>query len=230
MVYYNYPTIGNFTVKLKVVAEWEQATLDAGKSITQKTGDFSASLKLHETLQGIQVSGPTQIESFQKMTVTLNFLGSPPLTVCWRLKHECLPLEEGECHPESVTNTAYNLTHVFRDPGDYCFSIRAENVISKTHQYHRIQVWPSSMQPAVFAFPCATIITMILALIMYVSLRKAHRKGVAENPEPPTGVKCCCQMCCGPFLLETPSEYMEVVREHRGLLPPLYKPVKTYTV
>lgn len=36
------------------------------------------------------------------------------------------------------------------------------------------------MQPAVFAFPCATIITMILALIMYISLRNAHRKGMAE--------------------------------------------------
>lgn len=69
---------------------------------------------------------------------------SPPLTVCWRLKPECLPLEEGECHAVSVASTAYNLTHTFRDPGDYCFSIRAENVISKTHQYHRIQVWPSS--------------------------------------------------------------------------------------
>lgn len=69
---------------------------------------------------------------------------SPPLNVCWRLKPECLPLEEGECHPVSVDSTAYNLTHIFRDPGDYCFSIQAENVISKTHQYHKIQVWPSS--------------------------------------------------------------------------------------
>ena len=46
MVYYNYLIVGTFTVKLKVVAEWEQATLDAGKGIMQKTGDFSASLKL----------------------------------------------------------------------------------------------------------------------------------------------------------------------------------------
>lgn len=69
---------------------------------------------------------------------------SPPLTVCWRLKAECLPLEEGECQPVSVASMAYNLTHTFRDPGDYCFSIRAENVISKSHQYHRVQVWPSS--------------------------------------------------------------------------------------
>lgn len=50
-----------------------------------------------------------------------------------------------------------------------------------------------------------------------------------KNPEPPTEAKCC-QMCCVPFLLETPSEYLEVVRENHGLLPPLYKSVKTYTV
>uniref|UniRef100_A0A4X1TZV3 Transmembrane protein 130 n=1 Tax=Sus scrofa TaxID=9823 RepID=A0A4X1TZV3_PIG len=241
-VYYNYSIIGTFTIKVKVVAQWEQAMPDAGKGTMQKTGDFSASLKLQETLRGIQVVGPTLIQTFQKMIVTLNFLGSPPLSVCWRLKPECLPLEEGECQPVSVDSTAYNLTHTFRDPGDYCFSIRAENVISK-HQYHRIQVWPSSIQPAVFAFPCATLITMMLAFIMYMTLRNAaHHKDLVEvadfdfspmsdkNPEPPTGVRCCCQMCCGPFLLETPSEYLEVVRENHGLLPPLYKSVKTYTV
>ncbi|XP_058141777.1 transmembrane protein 130 isoform X2 [Dasypus novemcinctus] len=243
MVYYNYSIIGTFTVKLKVVAEWEQAEANAAKGVVQKTGDFSASLKLQETLRGIQVLGPTLIQTFQKMTVTLNFLGSPPLTVCWRLKPECLPLEEGECHPVSVANTAYNVTHTFREPGDYCFSIRAENVISKTHQYHRIQVWPSSLQPAVFAFPCATLITVMLAFIMYVTLRNAtQQKDMVEvadfdfspmsdkNPEPPSGVRCCCQVCCGPFLLETPSEYLEIVRENHGLLPPLYKSVKTYTV
>uniref|UniRef100_A0A2K6CAN5 Transmembrane protein 130 n=1 Tax=Macaca nemestrina TaxID=9545 RepID=A0A2K6CAN5_MACNE len=231
VVYYNYSIIGTFTVKLKVVAEWEEVKPDATKGVMQKTGDFSASLKLQETLRGIQVLGPTLIQTFQKMTVTLNFLGSPPLTVCWRLKPECLPLEEGECHPVSVASTAYNLTHTFRDPGDYCFSIRAENVISKTHQYHRIQVWPSRIQPAVFAFPCATLITVMLAFIMYMTLRNAtQQKDMVENPEPPSGVRCCCQMCCGPFLLETPSEYLEIVRENHGLLPPLYKSVKTYTV
>ncbi|KAM6156942.1 transmembrane protein 130 isoform 1-T1 [Erethizon dorsatum] len=244
VVYYNYSVIGTFMVKLKVVAEWEEAKPGGtSKGIVQKTGDFSASLQLQETLRGIQVLGPTLIQTFQKTTVTLNFLGSPPLTVCWRLKPECLPLEEGECHPVSVASTAYNLTHTFRDPGDYCFSIRAENVISKTHQYHRVQVWPSRLQPAVFAFPCATLITVMLAFIMYMTLRNAtQQKDMVEvadfdfspmsdkNPEPPSGVRCCCQLCCGPFLLESSSEYLEIVRENHGLLPPLYKSVRTYTV
>lgn len=30
----------------------------------------------------------------------------------------------------SVDSTAYNLTHIFRDPGDYCFSVQAENAIN----------------------------------------------------------------------------------------------------
>lgn len=45
-VYYNYSIIGTFTIKVKVVAQWEQAMPDAGKGTMQKTGDFSASLKL----------------------------------------------------------------------------------------------------------------------------------------------------------------------------------------
>lgn len=40
-------------------------------SVTRSNG----ALCLSETLRGIQVLGPTLIQTFQKMTVTLNFLG-----------------------------------------------------------------------------------------------------------------------------------------------------------
>lgn len=46
VVYYNYSITGTVTVKLRVVAEWERATPDAGKGVAQRTGDFSTSLKL----------------------------------------------------------------------------------------------------------------------------------------------------------------------------------------
>lgn len=37
------------------------------------------------------------------------------------------------------------------------------------------------IQPAVFAFPCATLITMMLAFIMYMTLRNAaHHKDLVE--------------------------------------------------
>lgn len=231
VVYYNYSTAGTFHVKLEVVAEWAQDNPGANRSTVQKTGDFTAVLHLLETLQGIQVSGPTLIQAFQKMTVTLKFLGSPPLTTCWRLAPECLPLEDGECHPESVAGTAYNLSHTFQEAGDYCFSIWAQNGVSESRQYHHVQVWPSSIQPAAFAFPCATLLTMALAFVVYVSVRSsAQHKDMVENPEPASGGRCCCGLCCGPLVLDAPTEYLEVVRESQGLLPPLYKAVKTYTV
>ncbi|XP_052024571.1 transmembrane protein 130 [Apodemus sylvaticus] len=230
VVYYNYSSPGTFTVKVRVVAEWEEIKPDTTKGTIQKTGDFSASLNLRESLQGIQILGPTLLQTFQKLTMNLNFFGSPPLHVCWGLKPQCLPLEDRECHAVLVTRTSFNLTHVFQDPGDYCFIFRAENAISKAHQYHRIQVWPSSFQPFVFAFPCATLITVLLVFLMYMTVRSAAtQKDITESPGT-TGLKCCCQVCCGSLFLDSPSEYLEIVRENHGLLPPVYKPVKTYNV
>lgn len=54
-VYYNYSIIGSLTVKVKVVAGWEQVTSDAGRGILQKTGDFSASLRLQGESRGVGV-------------------------------------------------------------------------------------------------------------------------------------------------------------------------------
>ncbi|XP_004617387.2 transmembrane protein 130 isoform X2 [Sorex araneus] len=232
MVYYNYSAAGTFRVKLEVVAEWAQESPEAGRGTLQKTGTFNAVLRLQETLQGIQVSGPSLIQTFQTMTVTLKFLGSGPLTTCWRLTPECLPLDAGECHPQPVTGTAYNLSHTFRAAGEYCFSIRAENGVSKSQHYHRVQVWPSSTQPAAFAFPCATLLTMTLAFVVYLSVRSSARdKDLVESPEPAPGARRCCGPCCGRPMLDAPAaEYLEVVRETQGLLSPLAKAARTYTV
>lgn len=46
VAYYNYSSAGTFTVKVRVVAEWEQIKPDNTKGVVQKTGDFSASLRL----------------------------------------------------------------------------------------------------------------------------------------------------------------------------------------
>lgn len=46
VAYYNYSSVGTFTVNVRVVAEWEQTKPDATKGIAQKSGDFSATLRL----------------------------------------------------------------------------------------------------------------------------------------------------------------------------------------
>lgn len=45
------------------------------RQLSSVSGSNGAPLCLSETLRGIQVLGPTLIQTFQKMTVTLNFLG-----------------------------------------------------------------------------------------------------------------------------------------------------------
>lgn len=223
--YYNRSIMGTFKAKLKVVAEWEQP---AGKGVVQKTGHFSGTLRLQETLRGIQIVGPTEVEVLQELPMTLTFLGSPPLKMCWGIRSECLPLEDHECRQLAVAGTAYTITTIMMDPGDYCFSIRAENIVSKAHQYHRVQVLPPQIQPAAFAFPCATVITIMLALVMYITLKDTSvPKDSTEKRESP---KCCCQLCYIPEEPKTRAEYLDVAHENQELLPPASKPAKTYTV
>lgn len=254
-VYYKRSIMGTFTVKLKVVATWEQAAPAAGKGLVQKTGHFSDSMKLQEHLRDIQVVGPSQIEAFQEVTMTLKFMGSPPLNVCWRVQLECFPLMEEDCRRESVTGTVYNMTVILMDPGDYCINIRGQNAVSITYVYHRVQVWSPFFQPASFAFPYlyAILTSMMMGFIIFMILKNTgQQKDVVENPEAPASDKDpepknpeppasdknpeplteakCCPMCCVPFLQETPSEYLEVARENHELLPPLAKSVKTFTV
>lgn len=71
VVYYNYSIIGTFTVKLKVVAEWEEVKPDATKGVMQKTGDFSASLKLQGGCPGrLMRSGRSRVGSpYAQITV-----------------------------------------------------------------------------------------------------------------------------------------------------------------
>lgn len=56
-VYYKRSIMGTFTVKLKVVATWEQAAPAAGKGLVQKTGHFSDSMKLQGGSRGLGVGG-----------------------------------------------------------------------------------------------------------------------------------------------------------------------------
>lgn len=54
VAYYNYSIAGTFHVKLEVVAEWAQNTLEADRGSVQKTGHFTAALQL-------QGGSPTQL-------------------------------------------------------------------------------------------------------------------------------------------------------------------------
>lgn len=74
---------------------------------------------------------------------------SPPLSLCWLIKSECIPLEGEKCHLVVINGSCYNLSHTFSDAGQYCLSVRVENGVTMLQTYHEIKVWPTGeLQPA----------------------------------------------------------------------------------
>uniref|UniRef100_A0A8C0G8L1 Transmembrane protein 130 n=1 Tax=Chelonoidis abingdonii TaxID=106734 RepID=A0A8C0G8L1_CHEAB len=213
-VYYHYSTVGNCKVHLKVVAEWEQIESPTHeRKIVQKTGDFTTELEL-KTFVNSQILAPMIIQPKKY----------PPLTLCWLIKAECIPLEGEKCHLVVINGSSYSLSHTFRNAGQYCLSVRVENDVNMLQTYHEIKVWPTGIHPAFFALPCITLISVMLGFVIYTTFRSSsQQKDLVE-------VQGCGRICCRSCFLQPPQEYWETVRESHRLLHPLYKPVKTYTV
>ncbi|XP_074866864.1 transmembrane protein 130 [Carettochelys insculpta] len=244
VVSYHCATVGNCEVHLKVVAEWEQTeNTTHERKIVQKTGDFTTKLELLDAVKSINVIGPRKTHVMENLNLSLHINGSPPLTLCWLIKAECISLEGEKCHLVAIKGSSYNLNHTFRNAGEYCFSVRVENTVNMLQMYHEIKVWPTDFHPAIFALPCIALISVMLGFVIYATFRSSsQQKDLVEvadfdfspfsdkNLSPSDSKSSCGQICCSSCFLQPPQEYWETVRENHRLLHPLYKPVRTYTV
>uniref|UniRef100_A0A8C6J4Q9 Uncharacterized protein n=1 Tax=Melopsittacus undulatus TaxID=13146 RepID=A0A8C6J4Q9_MELUD len=218
-VYYNHSTMGNRTVHLKVIAEWEQiGSIIHERETVQKTGDFTTALELlviHQLLPEIFAV----FTNFFLLFLLLSHF-SPPLALCWLIKAECIPLEGEKCHLVVVNGSCYNLSHTFSDAGQYCLSVRVENGVTMLQMYHEIKVWPTGIHPAFFVLLCIALVSVMLGLVLYTTFRSnTQQKDLVESG--------CGQICCRSCL---PRSSQEIARESHELLHSFYKPVKTYTV
>uniref|UniRef100_A0A8C0BDN2 Transmembrane protein 130 n=1 Tax=Buteo japonicus TaxID=224669 RepID=A0A8C0BDN2_9AVES len=216
-VYYNCSTMGNRTVHLKVIAEWEQiGSIIHEREMVQKTGDFTTALELIHVLLA---------EIFAKFSSFLFFSFcschfSPPLALCWLIKSECIPLEGEKCHLVVINGSCYNLSHTFSDAGQYCLSVRVENGVTMLQTYHEIKVWPTGIHPGFFVLLCIALVSMMLGLVLYTTFRSnTQQKDLVESG--------CGQICCRSCFLRSSQE---AARESHELLRSFYKPVKMYTV
>uniref|UniRef100_A0A8C5NL36 Transmembrane protein 130 n=1 Tax=Junco hyemalis TaxID=40217 RepID=A0A8C5NL36_JUNHY len=152
-VYCNCSSMGKRTVHLKAVAEWEQVgSIIHERKMMQKTGDFTTALELLET----------------RVMENLNF---PPLALCWLIKSECIPLEGDKCHLVEISGSCYNLSHTFRDAGQYCLSVRVESGVTMLQTYHGIKVRPAGIHPAFFVLLCIALVSVMLVLVLYTTFR-----------------------------------------------------------
>ncbi|XP_051856654.1 transmembrane protein 130 [Antechinus flavipes] len=192
-----------------------------------------------DAIRSIQIFGLNETQVMQSVTFSLHVTGSFPLTLCWLIKPDCVQLEGNECHLVVVNSTSYNLNHTFKDPGEYCLSLRVQNSINHLHQYHLIKVQAAGIHPAIFVLLCVLLISGMLSFIICVTYRNStQQKDLVEvadfdfspmSDKSPTGPKperCCMRMC---FLCPS-SHHQKTIRESHWLLHPFYKPVKSYSV
>ncbi|XP_062444129.1 transmembrane protein 130 [Rhea pennata] len=239
-VYYNHSAVGNRTVHLKVIAEWQQiGNIIHERETLQKTGDFTTALELLDAVKSINVVGSRETHVMENLSLSLHINGSPPLALCWLIKAECIPLEGEKCHLVVINGSCYNLSHTFRAAGQYCLSVRVENGVTMLQTYHEIKVWPTGIQPAFFILLCIALVSVVLGLVLYTTFRSnTQHKDLVEvadfdfsplsdknlsSPSESGYGQICCRSCC----LQSPQE---TAMESHELLLSFYKPVKTYTV
>ncbi|KAJ7403600.1 transmembrane protein 130 [Willisornis vidua] len=181
-VYCNCSSLGNRTVHLKVVAEWEQlGSIIHEREIMQKTGDFTTALELLDAVKSINVVGSRETHVMENLNLSLHINGTPPLALCWLIKSECIPLEGDKCHLVEISGSCYNLSHTFRDAGQYCLSIRVENGVTMLQTYHGIKVWPTGIHPAFFVLLCIALVSVMLLLVLYMTFRSnTQQKDLVE--------------------------------------------------
>ncbi|NXG94664.1 TM130 protein, partial [Stercorarius parasiticus] len=239
-VYYNCSSMGNRTVHLKVIAEWQQiGSIIHERETVQKTGDFTTALELLDAVKSINVVGSRETHVMENLSLSLHINGTPPLALCWLIKSECIPLDGEKCHLVVINGSCYNLSHTFRDAGQYCLSVRVENGVTMLQTYHGIKVWPSGIHPALFVLLCIALVSVMLGLVLYTTFRSNTQQKdlveVADFDFSPLSDKNlsshlesgCGQICCRSCFLQSSQE---AARESHELLHSFYKPVKTYTV
>ncbi|XP_069501762.1 transmembrane protein 130 isoform X3 [Ambystoma mexicanum] len=238
---YNYSAPGSYVLNLEVVAEIEFSKGPRhGRHFVQKTGHFAAELELLDAVTGIQVKGSTKTHAREQYRVLLHINGSPPLTLCWLLKLECVPVDVDNCHVVALNTTDYLLTHTFNDEGEYCLSVRTQNEVSMLQVYYSITVTPAAIYPMFFVLPCAVVILTAVCFIAFALFRSSHRRHrylveVADFDFSPSSEK-------NPSLLDpgatdsSPSTCAvqetqrdeQKAREKRPLLKTRYKPARSY--
>ncbi|CAI9550879.1 unnamed protein product [Staurois parvus] len=140
-------------------------------------------LQVTNAIRNITIAGPTETNTEQNFSMSLHFLGSPPLAVCWLMKSDCVSLDE-DCHPVVINNTTYNINHTFNTAGRYCLSIKAQNEISMLVTHYSITVNSTGVHPLWFVLPCCAFIVIAVGFIFYTLFKAAshntHSKSLVE--------------------------------------------------
>nr|DBA19496.1 TPA: hypothetical protein GDO54_015327 [Pyxicephalus adspersus] len=244
IIYHSYSIPGNYSATLQVTARLHNSHHEW--PLLKKNGHFKDFLILQDIIRNITIAGPSEANTGQNFSISLQFFGSPPLAVCWLMKSDCVSLDGDECHPVVINETTYNITHVFKTAGRYCLSIKAQNKISMLVTHDSITVNSTGVHPLWFVLPCCAFIVIAVGFIFYtlfkIANHNSHPKSMVEvadfdfSPvtdkyerlpeykESPAGT--CCTYCRN----DRAEEESEEEAETRPLLHTLSSSTRSYTM
>ncbi|KAM3916635.1 transmembrane protein 130 [Leptodactylus fuscus] len=245
LVLHNYSSPGVSRVSLHVTARLHDGEQQSHSG--EKTGNFTATLTLQDIISSIAISGPRETAAGQNVNMSLHIFGSPPLTVCWLIKSDCVSLDGEDCHPLVINDTAVTVRHQFTSAGRYCLSVKAENEVSRLLRHQSINVGSTGLHPVWFVLPCCAFIAIAVGFIFYTLFRAGshspHHKSLVEvadfdfSPvsekyealpeykEIPAG-----NLCCSYCSAAGTSEEGAQSRESQPFLHPLATPLRSYTL
>ncbi|KAG8145671.1 hypothetical protein E2320_012165 [Naja naja] len=192
-----------------------------------------------DAVRSINITGATEARVMENLNLSLHIQGSPPLSLCWLIKTECIPLGGDQCHLVVMNSTQYYLNHTFNNAGQYCLSIRVENRVNILQSYQEIQIRPSGIPPLFFVLPCVILLLATLGLAIYMTFRSpVQQKDLVEvadfdfsptsTKKPPSPRWSCGQICCTPCFLWSSPEPCPPAKEHHRLLQPPCKSRQPY--
>ncbi|XP_053327979.1 transmembrane protein 130 [Spea bombifrons] len=242
-VSHKYPIPGRYKANVQVSAHLQSSR--HRRSPWQKTGRFEAPLTLRDVLKNITVAGPSQTAVGERFHITLHFFGSPPLSVCYLIKPECVSLDGDECHAVEINDNTYSISHVFNKTGLYCLSVKAKNDISMLRNYHAITAYATGVHQIWFILPSCAFILIVLGIIVFIIYKSSscasHQNSLVEvadfdfspraenyQPLPPykevSARNFSCTLCTG----DISKNESETRVEEQPLLPPSSQSARSY--
>ncbi|XP_037611564.1 transmembrane protein 130 [Sebastes umbrosus] len=167
VVRYHYSVSGNYTLQLKL-----------GVNLTPYSPPindvYSTDVQVLDAIKHIELKGPSDYEMSQNTSLAFHVDGSPPMWVCWRFLHNCVPDTGGSCTLTMLYENTLRLNHTFTSPGVHCLDISVRNDISKLQTSFSLYVKRSNNTHMVFMLSCAAILVATFSFITVIACRPRH--------------------------------------------------------
>ncbi|XP_053709476.1 transmembrane protein 130 [Synchiropus splendidus] len=167
VVRYLYQRSGNYTLQLKVGA-------NITTSSPALTGVYSMDIKVLDAVKHIKLKEQSDYAVSQNIGFSVYVDGSPPMWVCWKFLHECVPDPTSTCTLSMLYENILHLNHTFSSAGVHCLDISVSNDVSKMQTSFSLSVKGNSTPHVLFIVSSAAVLVATFSFIAVIACRPRH--------------------------------------------------------